>query len=94
MPIKINVEKALEIHKDHIRSARNPLLQEKDVQYMRALESGDTEKASEIAAAKQELRDATKMVDGVEISGTSVSEVTQEIKQIWNESILGTNPLL
>ena len=43
MPIGIDLDKAKEIHKDHIRNVRNPLLQAKDVEYMRAQEAGDTE---------------------------------------------------
>lgn len=93
MPIQINVDKAKEIHKDHIRSVRNPLLQQKDVEYMRASEIGDTEKVAAVVAEKQELRDATKIVDNVEITGTSVNEITAELKQVWNEDLLGPNPL-
>jgi len=94
MPIGIDINKAKEIHKNHIRTVRNPLLQEKDVEYMRALEAGDTQKVAAVVAEKQALRDVTKIVDGVEISGTSVDEVTAELKQVWNEDLLGTNPLL
>lgn len=94
MPIGIDINKAKEIHKNHIRSVRNPLLQEKDVEYMRALEAGDTEKVAEVVVAKQELRDVTKIVDDVEITSTSVHEVTAELKQVWDENVLGTNPLV
>jgi hypothetical protein len=94
MPIGIDINKAKEIHKNHIRSVRNPLLQEKDVEYMRALEVGDTEKVAEVAVAKQELRDVTAIVDTAEITSTSVTEVTAELKQVWDENVLGTNPLV
>jgi hypothetical protein len=94
MPIGIDINKAKEIHKNHIRSVRNPLLQEKDVEYMRALEVGDTEKVAEVAAAKQELRDVTAIVDAVEITSTSVQEVTAELRQVWDENVLGPNPLV
>jgi hypothetical protein len=40
MPIGINVDKAKEIHKDKIREVRNPLLEKKDVEYIRAQEVG------------------------------------------------------
>lgn len=94
MPIGINVDKAKEIHKDKIRAVRNPLLQAKDVEYMRALESGDTTKVAEVAAEKQALRDAPAIVDNVEVTATSVTEVTQELKQVWDETVLGPNPLV
>ena len=94
MPIGIDLEKAKEIHKDHIRNVRNPLLQAKDVEYMRAQEAGDTEKTAAVVAEKQALRDATKLVDNVEITGTSVEDVTAELKQVWDEELLGPNPLV
>ena len=94
MPIGINVDKAKEIHKDKIREVRNPLLEKKDVEYMRAQESGDTEKVAEIVAEKQALRDATTLVNSAEITATSVLGVTEELKQVWDETVLGTNPLV
>lgn len=94
MPIGIDINKAKEIHKNHIRSVRNPLLQEKDVEYMRALEVGDTEKVAEVTAAKQELRDVTEIVDAAQITSTTVQQVTAELKQVWDENVLGTNPLV
>lgn len=94
MPIGIDLEKAKEIHKNKIRQVRNPLLQQKDVEYMRALEAGDSEKVSQVVAEKQALRDVTAIVNDVEIESTSVNEVTEQLKQVWDESVLGTNPLL
>jgi hypothetical protein len=94
MPIGIDINKAKDIHKDKIREVRNPLLQAKDVEYMRAQESGDTEKVAEIVAEKQALRDATTIVNDVEITATSVLGVTEELKQVWDENVLGANPLV
>ncbi len=94
MPIGIDIDKAKDIHKDKIREVRNPLLQAKDVEYMRAQELGDTQKVAEVVAEKQALRDATTLVNDVEITATSVLGVTEELKQVWNEDLLGTNPLL
>ena len=93
MPIGINIDKAKEIHKEKIRAVRNPLLQEKDVEYMRALELGDTEKVSEIVTEKQALRDATAIVNDVTPTATSVLGVTSELKQVWDADVLGENPL-
>jgi hypothetical protein len=94
MPIGINVDKAKDIHKDKIRAVRNPLLQEKDVEYMRAQEAGNTENVAEIVVEKQALRDATAIVNDVELTSTDVIGITEELKQVWDESLLGTNPLL
>jgi len=93
MPIGINVNKAKEIHKDKIRTVRDPLLQAKDVEYMRAQEAGNTAKVAEVVAEKQSLRDATKIVDSVSITSIDVLEVTNELKQVWNTEVLGGNPL-
>ena len=89
--IKINVDKAKEIQKDKIREVRKPLLEKHDVEFVRSLElGGDT---STIAAQKQALRDATNLVTEAEITGTTVDEVTLELKEIWDESLLGPKPL-
>lgn len=57
--ININMTKAKDIKKDMIRAERAPLLESLDVQFMRAVESGDTEAQAAISAKKQALRDAT-----------------------------------
>ena len=49
------------IHLNKFRAARAPKLAKLDVGYMKAIEVGDSVKASAIAAAKQELRDITKI---------------------------------
>lgn len=57
--IVVNMQKAKEIKKEMIRVQRKPMLEELDVQMLRAIEQGDTVKQTEIAAKKQALRDAT-----------------------------------
>ena len=90
MSIIINLDKAKEIHKDKIREVRKPLLEKLDVDFVRALELGtDTE---EIKSQKQALRDVTNLVTEAEITGTTVDEVTSELKAIWDEDLLGPNP--
>jgi predicted metal-dependent hydrolase len=74
---KLNADKAKEIHKDKWRSARKPKLQALDIAFMKAVESGDTAKQSEVAAEKQALRDVTN----TEISGSTI----EEIKSVWPE---------
>ena len=88
--IKINVDKAKEIQKDKLREVRKPLLEKLDVDFVRALElGGDT---ASIAAQKQALRDVTNIVTEAEITGTTVDEVTTELKAIWDEELLGPKP--
>jgi hypothetical protein len=60
--ITINLDKAKEITKARLRSEREPLLQEQDVLFQRALENGADTTA--IVAEKQRLRDITNLVDG------------------------------
>jgi hypothetical protein len=88
--IKVNIDKAKEIQKDKMRVVRKPLLEKLDVDFVRALEvGGDTDS---ISAQKQALRDVTDIVTETEISGTTVDEITTELKAIWDEELLGGNP--
>ena len=50
---------AREIHREKLRRLRRPKLLELDVEYMKALEDGDTAATKRIAKQKQELRDVT-----------------------------------
>ena len=81
MGIKVNLEKAKEIQKNHWRALRKPLLAALDTEFMLALESEDKAKQKEIKAKKQALRDITK---------TDLSQVTtpEELKAVWPD-VLG-----
>jgi hypothetical protein len=79
---KINTLKAKEIWLNHYRTARTPLLTALDVDFMRAVESGDINLQKEIATKKQDLRDVTK---------TELPDDLEGIKNTWPE-ILGQNP--
>ena len=59
--IVINIDKAKAITKDRLRTERTSLLQEQDVLFQRALESGADTTA--IVAEKQRLRDITQLAD-------------------------------
>jgi hypothetical protein len=59
--IIINLDKAKAITKDRLRTERSALLQEQDVAFQRALESGADTTA--IVAEKQRLRDITLLAD-------------------------------
>jgi hypothetical protein len=72
--MQVNFGKAQDITKDRLRTDRKPLLEEQDVAFQRALESGaDT---SAIVAEKQRLRDVTDQVDSMttldELKGVEV----------------------
>lgn len=83
--LNINVNRALDIHKAKIRKKREELFKNLDVQFMRALEQGNSELAAEIGSKKQALRDATN----VDISGITTLD---ELKATWDENILGETP--
>ena len=74
--ITINLDKAKEIQKNRWRTARIPILEKLDTQFMRAVETGDTTKQQQIATQKQSLRDVTT---------TDLSSVTntEELKNVW-----------
>lgn len=55
----INIEKAKEIKRNKFRQVRKPLLEQLDVEYMRAVEASNAAKKKIIVAKKQELRDVT-----------------------------------
>jgi len=59
------------------------------VDFVRALEFGND--TAPIAAQKQALRDVTNIVTEAEITGTTVDEITTELKAIWDEDLLGPN---
>ena len=59
--ITINMDKAKDITKERLRIERKPLLEEQDVLFMQAQESGSD--TSAIVAEKQRLRDITNLAD-------------------------------
>ena len=67
--ITIDLDKAKEIKKQSLRQLRQPLLEEQDVLFMRAQESGTDTTA--IIAEKVRLRDITQLCD----TATSVEEL-------------------
>ena len=84
--ININMDKAREIHKDRIRRARKSLLETKDVEFMRAVESADTVTQASVSAEKQALRDATSDPDIV------AATTPEELKAAWKTDLLGDSP--
>lgn len=83
--LNIDVNRALDVHKKQIRTKREILFKELDVQFMRALEVGNTILAAEIGAKKQALRDATNIDSG------SIANLN-DVKSLWDVEILGETP--
>ena len=82
--ISEDLTKAKEIFKDKVREVRKPLLEAKDVELMKALETGaDT---SAIASAKQALRDAPAA------SAIDAATDMAGLKAAWDASLLGDSP--
>jgi hypothetical protein len=75
--ITIDISKAKEVWKDKIREKRKPVLEQLDIDFVKAQEtSSDT---TGIVADKQTLRDLPEQVD----TATTVDE----IKAVWNDML-------
>ena len=81
--VEVDLAKAKEVHREYIRRERKEKLAALDIEFQRALETGDT---SAVVAKKQALRDAT--ADSAIESATSLAE----LRALWNTEILGTSP--
>ena len=84
MGFGIDMAKAKEIHKNNIREARTPKLQELDIEFQRALEAGAS--TTDIVAKKQALRDAPAD------SGIAAASDSAALKAQWKTDILGASP--
>jgi hypothetical protein len=83
--ITINLTKAKDIAKDNLRTERAPVLASLDVDFMRAVESGNTSLQTAIAEQKQELRDITSHTSIIGASDvdslkTSMNTLIDQIK--------------
>ena len=87
MSITINLTKAKDIAKNNLRVERAPVLASLDVQFMRAVESGNTSLQTAIAEQKQELRDVTthSSITGANDVATLKTAMTTLIEQIKAE---------
>jgi len=75
--ITIDISKAKEVWKNKIREKRKPVLEQLDIDFVKAQEtSSDT---TSIVADKQTLRDLPQQVD----TATTVDE----IKAVWNDML-------
>jgi transcriptional regulator with AAA-type ATPase domain len=84
MSITVNLIKAKDIAKNNLRTERTSILASLDVQFMRAVESGNTELQTAIAAQKQALRDITahESIVNAEDADTLKASMNTLIEQI------------
>jgi hypothetical protein len=75
--VHVDMPMARELHRAALRQARQPMLEQLDVEYQRAHERDDKEHMQTVAAAKQALRDVTSHPD---IEGAQTPE---QLKAIW-----------
>ena len=79
--IKHDMKKARDIWRDKIRLARQPILEQLDIEYMRlSEESADT---SVVVETKNKLRDFPQKPEIEE------AETVEELREIWDNSLLG-----
>ena len=76
-PLRTDMPKARTIHMDRIRAARDRRLEEKDREFMRAVESKDNARQNAIAAEKQALRDIPQTFD------LTVAKDAAELAALW-----------
>ena len=84
MGFGIDMAKAREIHKTNIRLARTSKLEELDVEFQKALETGSS--TTDIVTKNQALRAAPSDSDIAAASDAAA------LKAQWKTDILGTSP--
>ena len=84
--INVNMQKARDIHREKVRQARKPLLEARDIAFMRAVEAGDTDAQATVAAEKQALRDATSA------AAIDAATTPDALKAAWDSDLLGDSP--
>ena len=75
MAIFVNINKAKDVWKEKIRTARKPVLEKLDIDFIKAQEAGTS--TTSIVADKNVLRDLPSQVD--------TATTTDEIKAVWND---------
>lgn len=80
--ISVDLDKAKEIQRNRFRAARTPILAKLDIEFMKAVEFGDSAKQAEIAGYKRSLRDVTDL---------PLPDDLTELKNFW-PAVLGERP--
>lgn len=73
----IDLERAKDVWRNKMRPIRDARLKQLDLEWMRAMELGDSAKASVVATQKQELRDITKRDE------LKYAKSLAEVKAFW-----------
>lgn len=81
----VNMEKARNLHRDELRIARKPMLEELDVAYVRADETGDAAQKASIASDKTVLRDVT------EDPRIEAAQTPEELAQLTLDTLIGSD---
>ena len=81
-----DLTKSKEMFKDKIREVRQPLLDEEDVVYMKALEAADSDAQAASIAKKKALRDAPAA------KAITDADTIAKLKAAWDTSVLGDSP--
>lgn len=84
--LKVDIDKAKDVHRRFIRTARQAKFAEADLKFIRALESGNDELRQEAVVLKSQLRDATQTVT------LNSASTIEEIKESWDVGLLGDSP--
>lgn len=82
--IEYDLTKVKGLKKQFIRVERMPKLEKLDIDFMKALEDGDTDAQADIASKKQRLRDAP--ADSAIDAATTVEEVKAVRPSILDET--------
>ena len=81
MPINVNMSKARVIQMDAIRMVRDAELVKTDLQFMQAIEAGDTNAQAKIAAEKQTLRNSPQTFD------LKIARTPAQLKNKWPDGL-------
>lgn len=86
MSVVINLTKAKQIAQEKLRTERKPVLESLDIQFMRAVETGNSALQTAIAQEKQTLRDITShetIVNAEDIDElkTAMTTLIEQIKE-------------
>ena len=81
----VDMPKARDIHREHLRRKRLPVFCKLDTDYMIAEENDDIKKKKEIAAKKQKLRDITTH------PSIELAQTPEELKIVGFDEILNIN---
>ena len=84
--VEVDMTKAREIHKDNLRAERAPRLEALDVEYMKALEAGDSSAQAASVTKKKALRDAPAA------KAITDADTIAKLKAAWDTSVLGDSP--